>query len=153
MMKYKAKNTHVFLVLLLFFGSGALRSQDDGKTLGDLVGDVTDEAKKIWNGAGNMLKGLGQGFGLVPKDYYYSYRVFNDSHAPIFVAEQRLTGFLGATFKGNIVRGNLLGPTANQEFSKQQLYLTVYLCAGQASAEEYYKTPRDYISKWGTIIG
>jgi hypothetical protein len=148
-MKFIAKTRYICFIASLFFGSTALKSTESIK---DLAGDVVDKVKDVYNGAGGMLKGLGQGFGLVTPDYYYNYRVFNDSHAPIFVAEQRLTGFLGATFKGNIVQGGLLAPTAHQEFLKRQLYLAIYICAGEDTSE-YYKTPRDYMSKWGMIIG
>jgi hypothetical protein len=122
----------------------------------DALDSAIGALKKVYHGGADMLKGFGQGFGLVTKDYHYSFRVFNDAPAPIFVAEERLTGFMGATFQGEIKKGLVIGPNGNSgdEFLNRQLYVSVWICAdtNQKELQKYGKSSKEW-AKWGAVAG
>lgn len=129
---------------------------DGGQKLQETVNSVVDGVKQAWDGAGAMLEGMGQGFGVVSKDYYYNYRVFNDAPAPIFVAEERLTGIMGTNFSGEIKKGLVLMPNCNtkDEFYHRQLYVSVWICADEnEKAIRRYATGSKDWAKYGTALG
>ncbi|MEX0939945.1 MAG: hypothetical protein WDZ41_01140 [Candidatus Babeliales bacterium] len=152
------KNQKMILMQVFIFSiSFLLYSQEKTgeQKITEKFKEFTKQAKKAWNGAGDMLKGVGQSFGYVTPDYHYSYRVFNDAAIPIFIAQERLTGFLGATFQGKIVKSAILGPYSNSVdmFYDQQLYFNVWLAGDPEKKEKYPQDERQFLSKWGGIIG
>lgn len=149
------------IVIALFLFGKSLASLEDKvfvnpkakSTFDSLVG----KAKSAWSGAGNMLEGMGQGFGYVGKGYKYSYRVFNDASSSVFVATEQLTELLGASFRGQIQNIAILGPNANTDeaFYNQQLYLTVWIDGDtkQKDLNKYSRTANNYLQKYGGIAG
>jgi hypothetical protein len=120
--------------------------------------EVTQKIKTVWDGAGSMLKGMGQSFGVVDSSYKYSYHVYNDAAVPIFVAEERLTGLLGATFQGEIKKGLTIGPNADsgEAFYNRPLYISVWICVEtsdeQKKIQKYAKSSQEWAG-WGAIAG
>lgn len=97
--------------------------------------DMDDALKKledgVWNGAGDMINGMGQSFGIVPSEYVYSFIVWNDTPYPICVLREDVINFMGATFDGKIEDNNppLLLPFNNtgDKFYNKHLLFTVWL--------------------------
>lgn len=127
-----------------------LQAQDNEKKLKDTFDSFVKSAKGVWDGAGNMLKGMGQSFGVIGKEYVISSFIVNDAPAPIFVAEEKLTGLLGATFQGEINKGLSVGPFSNsgEEFYERHLYVSMWLCADKElkSTQHYPKNQKEWLA-------
>lgn len=94
--------------------------------------DALDKLKKgIWDGAGNMIEGMGTSFGYVPSEYVNSFVVFNDAPFPVCVLREEVVNFMGATFDGKIEDNNppLLLPFNNtgKRFYNKHLLFTVWI--------------------------
>lgn len=112
-----------------------------------LKDQIVNTTKTTWDGASTFVKGMGQSFGYVTPDYRYSFKVWNDSPAPIFVAVQKITPVLGADFAGTLGANSVVNPndTSGENFYSQQLYISIWLCADANS--EAIKAYASSISK------
>lgn len=122
----------------------------------DTKDQALDVAKKGWDGASQFWQGVKQSFGFVDSAYVYSFRVWNDSPAPVYVAAQSITGILGAQFAGDIKRDMVIGPSfdTGTYFNNQHLYIGVWLCADKNNVDySSYKNMVEKATEIGAGIG
>lgn len=124
-------------ILILYLITTFVRADDTDDKWNDLKNKIVSTSKKTWDGASGFIKGMGQSFGYVTPDYHYSFKVWNDAPAPIFIAVQRITPVLGADFAGTLVASKVLDSQSDtgELFYKQQLYISIWLCAEKGSAD------------------
>lgn len=152
-MHYVSKSIQIFFLTTVITSLIGQSIDDKWNQLG---GQVVDTFKSGWDGASGFLKGMEQSFGYVPDSYKYSFQVWNDAPSSIFAATQRLTGFQGVSFTGNIVNSLVIGPNANSgdTFKDQKLYLSVWLCADSNLSDiQHYAKSAEEGAKWGAIAG
>jgi hypothetical protein len=130
-MKHKTLTSSKIItcLLLLFFCS--LPAADPLEQLKNSTENALEGIKDLWDGAGQFWEGLKGSVGFVDASYVYSFRVWNDSPAPIYAAAQQLTEVMGARFAGDIKTGGLVVPFNNSGgyFYDQRLFVGVWLCA------------------------
>ncbi len=154
-MKWRIR-TIIFSFLILIFISLQIYPKTGDEKLSGIIDSIASGASSAWDGAGNMLKGMGQSIGIVTSDYHYSYRIFNDSPAPVFAVEQRITSIMGPTFHFGKKKGLVIGPSAEsgQFFYKRQLYIAIWICFDRSKADikKYAKSSVEW-RKEGAIVG
>ncbi len=140
------KQILTMLYFFLLIHSVSIYSRDVDQKWNDIKNQVVTTAQNTWDGASGFIKGMGQSFGFVTADYHYSLLAWNDAPAPIFVAIQHVTPVLGADFSGNLANSAVVMPndTSGTTFYKQQLYISVWLCAdaGRADIQQYSTSPK-----------
>ena len=144
----------IICFLLLFFCP--LPAADPLEHLKDSTENALEGIKGLWDGAGQFWEGLKGSVGFVDAGYVYSFRVWNDSPAPIYAAAQQLTEVMGARFAGDIKTGGLVTPFNNSGgyFYDQRLFVGVWLCADQSTGYfDSYKNVLDSPFVTGATIG
>lgn len=85
------KRAHIFLLSIIMLWPNMQMSVDS------LSGAWTD-VKNFPIFTAHFWKNLGYGFGVPPSGYVYSFKVYNDSNAPIWVGTQTIISLMGGCF-------------------------------------------------------
>jgi len=133
----RMKVRSIFFILYILFIFDVLHADK----LDQSWDKVTNMKNQVSSGAGKFWEGTKQAFGVISDDYIYNYRVWNDTPGVIYVAEQNITGVLGAKFKGNIIKKMALAPNSNSgdSFYKRKLYVGVWLVGDTKKLDQWAK--------------
>lgn len=143
----KQRSTYIIVILTILFEIRII-AQDQQQTIDDKwnaeISSFVDSAKGAWDGVVGFAKGMGQAVGYVSPDYQYSFRAWNDSADPVYVALQDAVPVLGAGFYGTVEQNNFMQLLPFQHtgdhFYHKQLYFIVWLLSGKSKGEESYYT-------------
>lgn len=83
------KNAHCLVVALCVLGVAPIKATDTWKGIASSIQSFPLFKSSTW-------KNMAKGFGAPPKGYVYSFSVYNDTQAPIYVSTQEIASVMGA---------------------------------------------------------